>query len=109
MRIRLNYLTPLLAAGAAAAAPQRTARTTRHCIQRRIVGPRLANQLRIRIVARIGAVALLDAPTTLSLVGLDASGVPSYSFHGHGCADRGIRPGNFAQHGRERDAARLEP
>lgn len=29
-----------------------------------------------------------DAPTTLSLVGLDAHGVPSYSFYGHGCADR---------------------
>jgi fructokinase len=32
--------------------------------------------------------ALLDAPTTLSLVGLDASGVPSYAFYGQGCADR---------------------
>jgi len=34
------------------------------------------------------AVARLDAPTTLGLVGLDAAGVPSYAFHGHGCADR---------------------
>lgn len=32
--------------------------------------------------------AVLDAPTTLSLVGLDARGVPSYSFYGEGCADR---------------------
>jgi fructokinase len=31
---------------------------------------------------------VLDAPTTLSLVGVDARGVPSYSFYGHGCADR---------------------
>ncbi|MFT3953847.1 MAG: PfkB family carbohydrate kinase [Piscinibacter sp.] len=28
------------------------------------------------------------APTTLSLIGLDAQGVPSYSFYGEGCADR---------------------
>lgn len=31
---------------------------------------------------------VLDAPTTLSLVGVDAQGVPSYSFYGEGCADR---------------------
>lgn len=30
----------------------------------------------------------LDAPTTLSLVGIDGRGVPSYSFYGEGCADR---------------------
>jgi fructokinase len=30
----------------------------------------------------------LDAPTTLSLVGVDARGVPSYSFYGDGGADR---------------------
>jgi fructokinase len=30
----------------------------------------------------------LDAPTTLSLVGLDAQGVPSYAFYGEGAADR---------------------
>ena len=34
------------------------------------------------------AVARTDAPTTLSLIGLDAKGVPSYSFYGEGCADR---------------------
>lgn len=27
-------------------------------------------------------------PTTLSLVGVDPQGVPSYAFYGHGCADR---------------------
>ena len=37
------------------------------------------------------AVARLDAPTTLSLVGLDAHGVPSYAFYGEGCADRLVR------------------
>lgn len=39
---------------------------------------------------------LLDAPTTLSLVGVDARGVPSYAFHGHGCADRLVRPEHLA-------------
>ena len=34
------------------------------------------------------AVARKNAPTTLSLIGLDAHGVPSYSFYGAGCADR---------------------
>jgi fructokinase len=34
------------------------------------------------------AVARTDAPTTLSLIGLDAQGVPSYAFYGEGCADR---------------------
>jgi len=34
------------------------------------------------------AVARTDAPTTLSLVGLDAAGVASYAFYGEGGADR---------------------
>ena len=34
------------------------------------------------------AVARTHAPTTLSLVGLDAAGVASYAFHGEGGADR---------------------
>jgi fructokinase len=34
------------------------------------------------------AVARSAAPTTLSLIGLDAQGVPSYAFYGEGCADR---------------------
>ncbi len=34
------------------------------------------------------AVARLEAPTTLSLIGLDSHGVPSYAFYGEGCADR---------------------
>ncbi|WP_418320960.1 carbohydrate kinase family protein [Piscinibacter sakaiensis] len=33
-----------------------------------------------------------DAATTLGLVGLDAAGVPSYSFYGDGCADRLLTP-----------------
>lgn len=42
------------------------------------------------------AVARMDAPTTLSLVGLDARGVPSYAFYGHGGADRQLRPEHLA-------------
>jgi fructokinase len=34
---------------------------------------------------------MLDAPTTLGLVGLDASGSASYAFYGHGGADRLLR------------------
>jgi fructokinase len=34
----------------------------------------------------------LDAPTTLAMVHLDASGSPHYSFRGEGCADRLLRP-----------------
>lgn len=37
-----------------------------------------------------GCVEWLDAPTTLSLVGVDARGVPSYSFYGAGAADRAL-------------------
>ena len=51
------------------------------------LGQRLLQALRAE---RIGTdfAPVLDAPTTLSLVGLDAAGVPSYSFYGEGCADR---------------------
>jgi fructokinase len=42
------------------------------------------------------AVARVDAPTTLSLIGLDARGVPSYAFYGHGGADRQLRPEHLA-------------
>jgi fructokinase len=43
-----------------------------------------------------GAVARVDAPTTLSLIGLDARGVPSYAFYGHGGADRQLRAEHLA-------------
>lgn len=33
-----------------------------------------------------------DAPTTLSVVSVDAQGVPRYAFHGAGAADRQLRP-----------------
>jgi fructokinase len=44
-----------------------------------------------------GAVARNDAPTTLSLIGLDAHGVPSYAFYGEGCADRRLHPADIAR------------
>jgi fructokinase len=34
----------------------------------------------------------VDAPTTLSLVGTNAAGVPSYAFYSHGAADRLLQP-----------------
>ena len=37
-----------------------------------------------------------DAPTTLSLIGTDAQGVPAYSFYGHGAADRQLLPSDLA-------------
>jgi len=43
-----------------------------------------------------GCVARIDAPTTISLVGLDARGVPSYAFYGHGAADRLLQPQHLA-------------
>jgi fructokinase len=42
------------------------------------------------------AVARTAAPTTLSLVGLDAQGVPAYSFYGHGAADRQLNVTDLA-------------
>lgn len=41
------------------------------------------------------AVTRVDAPTTLGLVGLDAQGVPSYAFYGHGAADRQLHPADL--------------
>lgn len=56
-------------------------------VSRGFVGERLMRALRDEgIVTR--TVVELDAPTTLGLVGLDARGVPSYSFYGERCADR---------------------
>ncbi|HJW11923.1 MAG TPA: carbohydrate kinase [Albitalea sp.] len=46
--------------------------------------------LRALVAEGVATTALqrVDAPTTLGLVGLDAQGVPSYSFYGEGGADR---------------------
>ncbi len=51
------------------------------------LGQRLLQALQAEGIATDCA-PVLDAPTTLSLVGLDARGVPSYAFYGTGCADR---------------------
>lgn len=45
------------------------------------------------------AVVRVDAPTTLGLVGLDAQGVPSYAFYGHGAADRQLHPADLPEIG----------
>ena len=59
------------------------------------VGERLLRMLADEGIAT-GCVARVDAPTTLSLVGVDARGVPSYDFYGHGAADRQLRPEHLA-------------
>ncbi len=54
-----------------------------------VLGQRLDTALRTEGVNMVHALTVA-APTTLSIVGLDANGSPSYSFHGEGCADRAI-------------------
>lgn len=56
-------------------------------VSRGFVGARLMRALRDEGIVTQSVVEL-DAPTTLGLVGLDAQGVPSYSFYGEHCADR---------------------
>lgn len=60
------------------------------------VGSGFAGERLMRALAdegiHTGCVARIDAPTTLSLIGLDPRGVPSYAFYGHGAADRLLRP-----------------
>ena len=58
-------------------------------VSRGFLGARLMKALHDEGIGT-GCVQLLDAPTTLSLVGLDAQGVPSYSFYGEGAADRRV-------------------
>lgn len=59
-------------------------------------GERLMRALRAEGVDTT-AVARVGAPTTLSLVGLDAHGVPSYAFYGEGCADRLLHAADLAR------------
>ncbi|NDY92978.1 carbohydrate kinase family protein [Ideonella livida] len=56
-------------------------------LSRGFLGERLLRALREEGVDE-RCLALLEAPTTLSLIGVDEAGVPSYSFYGAGCADR---------------------
>jgi fructokinase len=65
-------------------------------ISRGFVGERLLRALRDEGI-REDTVMPLDAPTTLSLIGLDAHGVPSYAFYGEGCADRLLPPSALSQ------------
>ena len=64
------------------------------------IGTGFAGERLLRSLADEGidtaCVARIDAPTTLSLVGLDAQGVPSYAFYGHGAADRLLRSEHLA-------------
>ncbi|WP_280153063.1 carbohydrate kinase [Piscinibacter sp. XHJ-5] len=65
-------------------------------ISRGFVGERLQRALRDEGIGG-DTVVPLDAPTTLSLIGLDAHGVPSYAFYGEGCADRLLPASALAQ------------
>jgi fructokinase len=60
-------------------------------ISRDFLGQRLMRALAAEGVST-AAVQRCDAPTTLSVVGLDADGKPSYAFYGEGCADRQLTP-----------------
>jgi fructokinase len=51
------------------------------------LGNRLVDALRAEGVS-LAAVHRSDAPTTISLIGVDAKGVPEYAFYGTGAADR---------------------
>jgi fructokinase len=51
------------------------------------LGNRLLDALRAEGVS-LDAVHRSDAPTTISLIGVDAKGVPEYAFYGTGAADR---------------------
>lgn len=55
------------------------------------LGQRLVQALREEGVD-LSLAPLTAAPTTLSLVGVDQRGLPSYAFYGEGCADRGLSP-----------------
>ena len=56
-------------------------------ISRGELGNRLVDALRAEGVS-LDAVHRSDAPTTISLIGVDAKGVPEYAFYGTGAADR---------------------
>jgi fructokinase len=64
------------------------------------LGRRLSQVLAAEGVSTKYAVAC-DRPTTISLVGLDAQGVPEYQFYGNGAADTGVAPGDLPALGPE--------
>jgi fructokinase len=61
-------------------------------VSRGFLGERLMQALASEGIGS-ATVQRLEAPTTLSLVGVDARGVPSYSFYGEGAADRVLPAG----------------
>ena len=63
-------------------------------VSRGFLGERLMQALAVEGVVTT-AVARTDAPTTISLVGLDVHGVPSYAFYGAGAADRALHAGDL--------------
>lgn len=65
-------------------------------LSRDFLGERIERTIRAEAIS-MAAVVHCDAPTTLSLVGLDAQGVPSYRFYGHGGADRQLLPEHLAR------------
>jgi fructokinase len=56
-----------------------------------LLGQRLSRVLADEGVSTAYAIAT-DRPTTISLVGLDAAGVPAYQFYDNGSADTGVTP-----------------
>jgi len=64
-------------------------------VSRGFVGERLMRALAAEGVETT-TVSRTDAPSTLSLIGLDAHGVPSYAFYGDGAADRALGPADLA-------------
>jgi fructokinase len=65
-----------------------------------LLGQRLAQVLRDEGVSTVYAVPT-DRPTTISLVGLDAAGVPAYQFYKNGSADIGVTPADLPALGPE--------
>ncbi|MEX8504336.1 carbohydrate kinase [Leptothrix ochracea] len=65
-------------------------------ISRDFLGERIDQAIRAEGIDPCGLVPC-DAPTTLSLIGLDAHGVPSYRFYGHGGADRQLHAKDLAR------------
>lgn len=65
-------------------------------VSRGFLGDRLMAALHAEGVDT-GPTARTDAPTTLSLIGTDTQGVPSYAFYGNGAADRQLLTADLAR------------
>jgi sugar/nucleoside kinase (ribokinase family) len=68
------------------------------------LGNRLVDALRAEGVS-LDAVHRSAAPTTISLIGVDAKGVPEYAFYGTGAADRTLPLAALDRHARRRARA----